>query len=341
MQKNILLSEYTTLRVGGPARFFTSVKDVQGLSKAVSWAKEKKLPYLVIGGGSNILFVGDFPGLVIKMEMKGIIFESETVYENTVRVLASAGESWDDFVKMTVERGLWGLENLSYIPGTVGAAPIQNIGAYGRQVSDIIEYVEVFDKNEMTIKKISNYDCGFAYRTSIFKKPEGKRYIVIGISFLLSEKQNPMISHSDIKNFFSGKDSNLVSVKEIRTAIIEIRKSKLPGLKELGSAGSFFKNPVVDGAVLEGLKTKFPDIVYSKEKSLKYKLSAVYLIDHIGGWKGYRKGDAGVYDKHALVLVNHGRATSQEIFSLASQIQRDVYKKTRINLEFEVEIVKE
>ena len=339
IEENILLKNHTTLRAGGPARFFTTVKNVSELSKTISWANGKNVPFLIIGGGSNILFVGDFPGLVIKMGMKGIIFEQEAVSDNTIRVVASAGESWDDFVKTTVERGLWGLENLSYIPGTVGAAPIQNIGAYGQQVSNLIEYVEVFYKDDMTIKKISNIDCKFSYRMSIFKKAKGKQFIVTKVSFLLSKNKLPILSYVDVKNYFNRRDENLLSVQEIRDAIIEIRKRKLPEVEELASAGSFFKNPVVDSAFLKSLKNMFPDIPHSSSGADKYKLSAAYLIEHIGRWKGRRVGDAGVYDKHALVLVNHGNATAEEIFSLASLIRDDIKKKTGISLEFEVEII--
>lgn len=337
IKENIPLKTHTTFRIGGPARYFANVATVDEIRRAVSFAKERRLPFFVLGGGSNVLLPDEgFPGVVIKIELKGRAVEN--LDDDTVRYVAQAGENWDDVVSDTVSKNLWGLENLSNIPGTVGAAPIQNIGAYGRQVSDVIEYVDILDTESMKTIRLSKDECGFSYRESVFKKSDGKKLIVLGVSFFLGRVSNPVLSYHGLRHFESYGTEEL-SPGQIRDAVISLRKEKLPDINIIGTAGSFFKNPLVSKEKLDELKKIEPEIVYNPDQDGNFKLSGAYLLDAIGGWKGFRAGDAGVYDKHALVLVNYGNASARDIVALKEMIINDMRKKTGITFEPEVEIV--
>lgn len=320
------------MKVGGTCSFFFHLHDKADLSEISLFAKEKGLPLFVLGGGSNILFPDDhFNKVVVRIENKEMIFKDEG--EN-VRVEVGAGESWDDFVSQTVAKGLSGVENLSAIPGTVGASPVQNIGAYGVEAKDTILSVEVFDKNSLEFKVLTNEECEFGYRDSIFKKEKGKDYIVTSVTFLLSKTNTPKISYKDLKIFF-GENQN-PSVSDVRDAVIKIRAGKFPDLNVYGTAGSFFKNIILRDKDAENLVSIYPEVpIYDAGVGLK-KISTAWILDKVCGLKGYRDGEVGLYDNQPLVLVNYSNAKSDEIKVFIDYIKRMVEEKTGLQIEEEV-----
>ena len=336
IEKNVLLARFTTFHIGGPAKFLARVKSAEDLEEAVEFAKNNKLKFLILGNGSKFLFSDDgFDGLVIKMEIKGIEFADEG---KNVLVSAGAGENWDDLVGKTVDRGLYGLENLSLIPGSVGAAPVQNVGAYGEEARNTIEWVEVFDPAKMETKKLSREECMLGYRESIFKKPEGRNLIITRVAFRLSKTGKLNSEYKDVKAYFenlpaqTGNKAEL-NLQNLRKAIIEIRKNKFPGSPETGTAGSFFKNVVVSKEDYGKLAAKFPGIPAFPDPGGKVSVPTGWMIENIAKMKGKRKGDAGVWDKQALILVNYGKATSSDIKKLAEEIKDSIREKTGIELE--------
>ncbi len=330
IEEQVPLASLTTMRVGGNARFFVRVKNTDELSEAILFAREKSLPIFILGGGSNTLVSENgFLGLVIKIEIKGIAYDGN-------HVTASAGEIWDDVVQNIVSRDLWGVENLSLVPGTVGGAVAQNIGAYGVEASETIFSVEAFDMEKMKIKIFTRDECEFGYRESIFKK--NKNLILIRATFLLEKNITPRTNYEDVKKYFDENGINAPLLEDIRRAIIAIRTEKMPA-PPLGTAGSFFKNPVVSAEQYEVLKIKFPEIKAYPQGDGNVKLSAAWLIDHAGKWRGIRQGDAGVHEKQALILVNYGNATADEIFKLSDNIKNDIKEKTGVTLEEEVVMI--
>lgn len=330
--EHVPLAPHTTMRAGGNARFFARIISVEDLREAVLFARAKNLSIFVLGGGSNTLFWEvEYPGLVVKIEVKGIDYDG-------AHVKAQAGEVWDEFVGNVTERNLWGIENLSLVPGTVGGAVVQNIGAYGVEASETIISVDALDTEIMQIKTFLREECEFGYRESIFKK--NKNLIVVSATFELTANGAPNIDYEDVKKYFFEKGIQTPSLVEIRDAIVAIRTAKMP-THPIGTAGSFFKNPVVSMSQYESLKKKFPEIKAYLQGDNTVKLSAAWLIDHVGGWKGVRHGDAGVHEKQALILVNYGSATAKEILSLADEIKKDIKQKTNIDIEEEVVIIAE
>lgn len=335
IQHKVALKKNTTFKTGGFARLFCVVKSRQDIVDAILYTKKEQVLFYVLGGGSNML-VSDkgYNGLIIKIATQGIVFQEE---KEGVLMRVEAGVLWDECVQAAVDHSLYGLENLSLIPGTVGAAPIQNIGAYGVEVGDYIDSVDVFDVETESFETIPKEKCQFAYRDSIFKKSGGKKYIVIGVNFLLSKQPTLKTEYKDIQEYFSlsGEEVNLQS---LRKAIIHIRTKKLPDLSVLGTAGSFFKNPVVKKEVIEILQKEYPLIpVYEIDIPGYVKTSAAFLIDKVAGMRGVRVGDVGTYENQALVLVNYGNATGEEVFDFAQKIQSEVKAKTGIDLEMEVQ----
>ncbi|HBB44426.1 MAG: UDP-N-acetylenolpyruvoylglucosamine reductase [Parcubacteria group bacterium GW2011_GWA1_44_13] len=327
IEEQISLAPFTTMRVGGNARFFARVNDVDDLNDAIIFAREKSVPIFILGGGSNTLVSGDgFPGLVIKIEIKGITCEDN-------RVTASAGEMWDDVVRDAVSRNLWGIENLSLVPGTVGGAVAQNIGAYGVEARETIFSVLAFDTETMQIKTFSRDECEFDYRESFFKK--NINLIIVSATFELAQHGTPRADYEDVKKYFEDNEISEPTLSEIRDAIVAIRTKKMP-VPPIGTAGSFFKNPVVSAQKYESLKNEFPEIKAYDQGDNTYKLSAAWLIDHVGKWRGARRGDAGVHEKQALILVNYGNASAEEVLSLAREIKNDINEKTGVTLEEEV-----
>jgi UDP-N-acetylmuramate dehydrogenase len=326
IEKNKILKEFTAFRIGGPAQFFCSVTHENELEEAIAFAKANKLDIFVLGGGSNILISDEgFKGLVIKMEMKGMDFMG-------TNAVVKAGENWDEFVAHCVKNGLYGVENLSYIPGTVGAAPVQNIGAYGSEVKDTVKSVRAYDTVEEKFREFTNFDCKFEYRDSMFKKEAG-RYIIVSVVFLLKKESEVNISYKDLKEYFGDKKPILA---EVRNAVIEIRKRKLPDIKDVGTAGSFFKNPLISHGQANELVEKYPGLPVYPYNDDFVKVSLGWIIDKVCNFKGVGKGDVGTYKNQALVLVNNGNATAKEIKEFAHEIEMAVYDKTKIKIESEV-----
>lgn len=351
INKDIKLAKYTTFHIGGRAEFFAEVKSIEEVRKAVDFAKRNKLKIFVFGGGSNVLLPDKgIRGLVLKINIGGITFQSNKEHKSSKYVLVSAGagEEWDKVVKMAVARNLGGIENLSLIPGTVGGAVYQNIGAYGAELKDILESVDVLDmKSRLAmskipniasrhIKRLSDRDCQFGYRTSIFQKPAGKNYIILGVFLRLLKNPIPNLIYPDLAEYFN---SQKPSVQEIRKAVIKIRKSKLVyPTKSIGTVGSFFRNPVITTSNYRFLISKHPDLRGKEIGGELMKLSAGQLIEKCG-WKGKRIGKAGVSEKHALVLVSYKGCKSADILKIARLIRKSVKNKFGVLLEPEVKIV--
>lgn len=292
--------------------------------------------FLVVGKGSNLLFTKDFDGLIIQCGLDDIIIKSNNSSE--VIITASAGLEWDDFVEWCVNKGFWGIENLSYIPGTVGASPVQNIGAYGVEVSEFIERVTYFDPKSLTIKNILKKECNFGYRDSIFKN-ELSKVVVISVDFKLSKSPHRRLQYNDIEQYIQFNNiKQPLTIDAIRSAIISIRKRKLPSPDLIGNGGSFFKNPVVDNALFQEINKRWEDVPYFKLDSGQVKIPAAWLIDK-SGWKGYRRGDAGVHSEQPLVLVNFGTASGAEILALSNEIHDSVKKMFGVTLEKEIIIL--
>ena len=328
-EKNILLTKRNTMHLDAIASLWAEFSDPGQLAEIMQQCKIHALPWYVLGGGSNIILTGNFPGVYIHPTSDLILRE-----ENTL-LIADAGVVWDDFVAYCVEQGLWGVENLSLIPGQVGAAPIQNIGAYGSEAKDTIEWVEYLDTQTMKFEKIYGEDCRFGYRSSIFKEELCRRSVVIRVAFRLSSEPIPNLKYGDLLTRTHNKGD--VSLENIRQAVIDIRREKLPDPDLLGNAGSFFKNPVITLEKTDRLKEIYPDIpAYPVDGGMK--IPAAWLIEH-AGWKGRRCGTVGVHDQQPLVLVNYGSATASEILSLSGRIQEDILRQFGIAIAQEVNIL--
>ena len=292
-------------------------------------------PHLVLGGGSNMLFTKDFDGTVVLIQLKGKTLTPLSDEEALVRV--AAGENWHAFVLWTLEQGYGGLENLSLIPGNVGTAPIQNIGAYGVELKDVLESVTAFEKATGNIKVFSREECAFGYRESYFKGEGAGKYILTEVVMRVSKNAPLHTSYGAIQAELEAMGINTPSHRDVSNAVIRIRQSKLPDPAVLGNAGSFFKNPIVDPGVAEALKAQYPDLpTYPAEGGVK--LAAGWLIEQ-AGWKGFRRGDAGVHNLQALVLVNHGKATGPEVWALATDLMNDVESKFGVRLQPEVNVL--
>lgn len=329
--KSISLAEYTTLQIGGTAEYFCVVKNESELEEAVAYANEHNLKIHVLGGGSNLLVNDDgVSGLVIKNEIIG--FES-VEKGDLISLTVGAGCLLDETVSKTVTHGWWGMENLSHIPGTVGATPVQNVGAYGVEVRDIIESVRVYSTADNSFKELSAEECQFGYRDSVFKKEEGKNYIVTAVTYKLSLVPKPVVSYKDLKERFT-TDSH--DQNAIREAVIEIRSHKFPNWHEVGTAGSFFKNPVIDKEHYKELLTRYPDLPSYPVSEDKVKLPLAYVLDKICNLKGIAKGNVGSYEGQALVLVNHGGATAIEVKEFVSMVVGEVKEKIGVDIEWEV-----
>ena len=337
IEEHISLSQHTTFHVGGEARYFVRVRDERELADAVTFSREKGVPFFVLGGGSNIL-VSDagFPGLVIKNEIKGIEYLSEA---DQTTVVAGAGEVWDDVVAQSVKKNLHGIENLSGIPGSVGAAPVQNIGAYGVELRECFGFLDAYDTTTGTMRKFSRDVCAFTYRNSFFKTAEGKKYIIIRVGLTLSEKKLLNLSYKDIQQYMSAHNKTDLTGQELRVAILSIRGAKLPDWREVGTAGSFFKNPIVEKGTYELLQKRFPDIPMYPATDVTVKIPAAWLLDHIGHFNGTSIGVVGVWKNQALVIVNNGNATAHDINVLADTMAQKILNETGVALEREVESV--
>lgn len=337
IEENIPLAHHTTFKIGGPARFFCSVTSEEELLEAVRFADEKDIPFFVLGGGSNLL-VSDkgFSGLVIKMDLKGVEYKEGKGTE--VRVSAAAGEMWDEFVEQTVSHDLHGLENLSAIPGMVGAAPVQNVGAYGTEAAQTIILVRALDVKAMKFVDLSNADCKFHYRDSMFKHEKGK-YIITRVDFKLEKNGKANTTYRDVKDYFATRNISSPSIEEVRKAVIDIRWNKLPDWKLWGTAGSFFKNPIISSDHFDQLKTKYPDLPGYPETDGRVKVSLAWILDKVCDAKSLCNGHVCTYEKQALVIVAQPGATAGEVVDFTHELMRLVKEKTDIEIEAEVEWV--
>ncbi|GAB3433242.1 UDP-N-acetylmuramate dehydrogenase [Massilia solisilvae] len=324
------LASLNTFGIAARARRYLRVTEVPQLAAALADPDLAALPRLVLGGGSNLLFTRDFDGLVLHMALSGREIAGEE--DGCTLVRAAAGENWHDFVQWTLAQGLGGLENLSLIPGTVGAAPIQNIGAYGAEIKDLFHALTVFDTASGQTRTLRAADCRFGYRDSVFKHAEGAGLIVLDVTFALPTAWQPNVKYAELANELAGIAAP--SPRQVADAVIAIRRRKLPDPAVIGNAGSFFKNPVVPGAQCERLLQAFPNLVHHRQPDGSEKLAAGWLIDQCG-WKGRNMGAAGVYPKQALVLVNNGGATGDDVVRLARAIQADVLARYGVQLEAE------
>lgn len=326
---------YNSLAVDVRARFFVSVASLEQLQAALVWAQQQGVSVLLLGGGSNLVLTADLQVLVIHLQLRGISILS-TDAEFT-RVAVQAGENWHAFVLWSLAQGLSGLENLSLIPGNVGAAPVQNIGAYGVELKDHLESVLVFDRETALVQRLSNEQCQFAYRDSLFKRESGRR-VILSVIFKLPKHASLQLDYGDLRGYLAEQQISAPTPHDVSRAVCEIRAAKLPDPKQLANAGSFFKNPVVTSAHAEQLQKNYPHMVCFSQADGQVKLAAGWLIDQ-AGWKGVRQGDAAVHAKQALVLVNHGAATGQQILALASQIQADIQQRYGVELEIEPNVI--
>lgn len=326
------LAALTTFGVEAKARAFVEVVSLGELREALHLSGE----LLFLGGGSNILFTRDYPGTVVRIALRGVQVEREDSEFFYVR--AAAGENWHRFVQTAVENGWGGVENLSLIPGTVGAAPIQNIGAYGTEIRDIVEEVEYMNTADGGVATLSNADCGFGYRTSIFKRELKHRIVITSVLMRLAKQPRINLSYPALAQAVAHIPSGELTVRNISEAVCAVRRSKLPDPADIGNAGSFFKNPEVSSGFAAQLQQEYPAMpAYSTAGGL-VKIPAGWLIEQCG-WKGRRVGNAGTYPKQALVLVNYGGASGREVLAVAQAVQADVRTKFGIDLEPEVNIL--
>ena len=336
MQHHVSLRNLNTFGLESQAQSFEEVKSVEELTEILKNPDLKNTPKFILGGGSNILLTRDVDALVIKISIGGI----EKVKEDDEHIWlhAGAGEKWHDFVMYCVEHGYAGIENLSLIPGTIGAAPMQNIGAYGVEIKDVVETVEAIFYDSAETRVFSKEECNFGYRESVFKHELKGKCIITGVTFRLNKKPVYHVEYGDIQKTLQEAGIESLSIKAVSDAVIKIRKSKLPDPAEIGNAGSFFKNPEIEKEDFLTLKNDFPSIVGYDLDNGKIKLAAGWLIEQ-SGFKGKRFGDAGVHARQALVLVNYGNATGQEILDLSKKIQQTVFENFGINIEAEVNII--
>lgn len=335
-QENISLKKYNTFGIDVSAKYFTSFSCIDELNDVLDFSKKNNQNHLIIGGGSNILFTKNFDGVVAKNEIAGITIVKED--EKFYYVKANAGEYWHKLVMFCIDNNCNGIENLSLIPGCVGAAPMQNIGAYGVELKDIFFELEAFNINDKSLEKFSLADCAFGYRESIFKKELKNKFIITSVTLRLNKIPSYNTKYGAIEQELERIGITTLSAKNIAQAVINIRSSKLPNPLEIGNAGSFFKNPVVDESLYVQLKQEYPNIPVYPATNNQFKLAAGWLIEQCG-YKGYKKNDAGCHTKQALVLVNYGKASGSEIFELSNEIISTVKHKFNVELEREVNIV--
>ena len=338
VQRGVSLRPYTTFGIEAQANYFADIASETDLDTLFQLAEFASLPKLILGGGSNLLLTQDFPGLALRLTLGGI----EVVREDDLHIYvqAGAGVGWHDLVMYCVDNNFAGMENLSLIPGTVGAAPMQNIGAYGVEIEQIFDHLEAVHIDTGEKRRFDHADCRFGYRESVFKHELKGQYIITSVTFRLNKTPTFHTRYGAIGETLAemGITDETMSIRAISDAVIQIRRSKLPDPAEIGNAGSFFKNPEIPATQFEQLKATYPAMPGYPLGTDVVKVPAGWLIEQ-AGWKGYRTGDAGVHAKQALVLVNYGRATGHEILALAHQVQASVLKKFGITINPEVNII--
>lgn len=339
VQSNVSLKSFNTFGIQATARYWADVQTPNDLQTLLQLNGYDDVPRMILGGGSNLLLTGDVEGLVIRMNIQGI----ELVRQDDQHwwVKAGAGVNWHEFVLYCVKRGYAGVENLSLIPGTVGAAPMQNIGAYGVEIEQVFESLEAVNRQTGELRTFSRAECQFGYRESVFKHELKGQYVITSVTFQLNKTPIFHTTYGAIQETLDqmGVPADSLSIKAISDAVIRIRRSKLPDPTEIGNAGSFFKNPEINQAHFQQLKQQYPEMPgYPLAATDRVKVPAGWLIERCG-WKGYRRGDAGVHAKQALVLVNYGNAVGDEILALAREVQQSVAEMFGIEINPEVNIV--
>ncbi len=340
IHENISLKSYNTFGIETIARQFGCFTSTDELQQAV--ASKGKTPVLILGGGSNILFTKDFDGLVLKNDIRGIKKIRED--DDYVYITAGAGENWHKFVLHCIANNWAGIENLSLIPGNVGASPMQNIGAYGVEIKEVFQELKAYHLHEKCNYSFSAKDCEFGYRDSVFKNKYRDQFAILSVTFRLRKKPVYNTSYGAVEQELERMQAKEISIKAISDAVINIRTSKLPDPATIGNAGSFFKNPVVSMEKFQQLQSQFPAIVGYENNDGSVKLAAGWLIEHCGpkeggSWKGFRRNDAGCHERQALVLVNYGHAKGSEIYQLSEEIVESVKDKFDVLLEREVNII--
>ena len=335
LAENVSLAGRNTFRVPARTAMMADVQHADALDELFGFAALREGPILVIGEGSNLLFADDFPGVAICLAMAGCrILRDEG---DTALVRADAGMNWNDLVAWTLGRGLCGLENLALIPGSVGAAPIQNIGAYGVEVGEFVETVEAFSRDTGQLKRLAAADCGFGYRDSLFKR-EADRWVVTALELRLPRQRPLRLDYAGVREELAAMGVDEPRAVHLAEAISRLRTRKLPNPALIGNAGSFFKNPLLADADVEALLAAHPDLPHFRAADGRRKLSAAWMIEACG-WKGFREGDAGVSAQHALVLVNHGQASGRQLLDLARRIADSVRERFGVELEPEPRII--
>ncbi|KJH74468.1 UDP-N-acetylmuramate dehydrogenase [Pseudomonas sp. ES3-33] len=331
VQARVSLKPYNSFGVDVQARLFAQAHSDDDVRDALAYATQHEVPLLVIGGGSNLLLTADIQALVLRMATRGIRLLSDNGQQ--VVIEAEAGEPWHPFVQHTLAQGLSGLENLSLIPGTVGAAPMQNIGAYGVEIKDVFAGLTALDRRTGELRDFSLDECKFAYRDSLFKQEPG-RWLILRVRFNLNRTEHLHLEYGPVRQRLTEQGIERPTASDVSQAICSIRSEKLPDPAVLGNAGSFFKNPLVPAALVTRLKAEFPDLVAYAQPDGQMKLAAGWLIER-AGWKGFREADAGVHKLQALVLVNYGAATGLQLLDLAQRIQKDIWQRFQVELEME------
>lgn len=335
LEANVSLQPFNTFGVATRARYLAHAHDDAEVGEALQAAKRLQLPLLVIGGGSNLLLTGDVEALVLRMASRGLRIVSSQ--GDAVLVEAEAGEPWHPFVQWTLEQGLQGLENLSLIPGTVGAAPMQNVGAYGVEIKDVFAGLTALDRHTGELREFTLDECQFAYRDSRFKREAG-RWLILRVRFALAHAGALRLDYGPLRQRLAEQGVSEPTASDVSRAICSIRSEKLPDPAVLGNAGSFFKNPLVSADLAARLRAEHADLVAYPQPDGQVKLAAGWLIEK-AGWKGFRDGDAGVHRQQALVLVNYGGATGAQLLALALRIQADIQARFGVSLEIEPNIL--
>ena len=337
IQENISLQRLNTFGIEAKAKYFIEVVSTTQLEELIRHPVYRDHSHLILGSGSNVLFTKDYEGIIIKCALSGISIRNEN--DDFVLLKGGAGENWHSLVMHCIQHNWGGVENLSLIPGTVGAAPMQNIGAYGVEIKDVIECVNGIDLGTGIERSFTSSDCKFNYRESIFKQELKEKYFISSITLRLTKKNHQIkTAYGAIKEVLNKHSVLQPTIKDVSDAVIAIRQSKLPDPQLIGNAGSFFKNPAVSESVLEEMKKDYPSIPFYPTDNQYFKISAAWLIDQCG-WKGKKFGSIGVHPLQALVLVNYGDGKGEEIFQLATRIQHSVKEKFGVTLTTEVNII--
>jgi UDP-N-acetylmuramate dehydrogenase len=338
IQQNIPLAPYTTLGVGGSAEFFAEVTTVEELQNVVRWAKECLHAITILGGGSNMLIRdGGIKGLVIRPRIGGITYEVLGKNQDEVCATVGAGVALDACIAECVQKGFWGLENLSAIPGTVGAIPVQNVGAYGVEAKDIVHSVTAYNMETDTFEQLSNSECNFGYRDSIFKHTYRSTHIITAVTLCVSHTPKRIISYKDLAVYFN--EHAEPALQEIRNAVISIRSKKFPDLQVIGTAGSFFKNPIIPRTDFLALKEKYPELPGYEDIHGRVKIALGWVLEHVCNLKGFREGAIGLFEKQALVLVCEKGISADTVEAFSQQIIDIVFAKTGIVVEREVNVI--